>query len=207
MMTSKYRFLLFSLASVIGCYPATGGLAAQQSAPNCTQASSITTRGELQAGYREALLALPNCGDQGVRALANLWNRPPGDTTHLATLAGVSAITRDSRLFEAVQIVVKDKTQPEDARLAGLRTLVAYYDPSIGLMYRMPLQPTPLGSSYVLIGKSDHRQTVREGPQALSADVRQEVLTLLNELGSGDSTQRITKIARYLGEQLSSGRY
>lgn len=204
-MSSDPR-LCAMLVVLAGCAPGAHSLSAQQSPGiSCEAAkSSLSQAGHLR-DYRNTLKTLARCGDQGVNAIAAEWSTPPEDSGLVVTLAGISSLTRDERVYTAVRHTALEAANSEQVRLAALKVLVSYFDPSIGIEFRAPPVPTESGAAYVLIGRYDHPKSVVAGDRPLPAGVREEVLQILQELAAAEDNGRLGKVAQYLGVRLKKG--
>ena len=203
-MSSINRISIVLVVAVVGCAPGAASLSAQQpAATSCAAARKSTDSGD-QVTYRDALMTLVGCDEEGVNAIVTEWTHPPDDSIMVFTLAGASSRLRDAQIYSAVQRSFADRGNADAVRLAAVKVLMSYLDSSLIVAFREPPVPTESGSAYVLIGKYDHPISVKTGSSPLPPGVRLEVLQLLDDVGQ-EGNGRVAKVAQFLGRRLKAG--
>jgi hypothetical protein len=61
-----------------------------------------------------------------ISAVVTQWQNPPSDSDSLESLVFLSASLRDARIVSAAQNAVQLQSNPQQARVAGLRTLLTF---------------------------------------------------------------------------------
>ncbi len=97
---------------------------------NCRLAAHTLENGHPAPKSDWALQLIPRCTESGGPALKAVWRTPPTDSVSLEQLVEASARLLDERVFDAVLSTARDISAARVARLAALRVLAAYIDPS-----------------------------------------------------------------------------
>lgn len=74
---------------------------------------------------------------------------------------------------------------------------MAYYDPSLALIFRRLDQPGLHGSRYLWLGTNSH-PLADEGPQPFTPRVRHDALRILSSVETSDSDRTVRAIAQFL---------
>jgi hypothetical protein len=178
---------------------ADSGLGRRQIAASCERAKHGKALAATRAEKVANIVALQDCGDDGVRLLSDYWRTAGDDSEVLAALAGVSARINDRRLYQAARSVLLDQGRSESTRLSALEVLVAGFDPSLAVAFPAPIKP--MQSTYVALGHTSHRSS-GQAPQPVGRHARKDLLVVLDGLASSDPSERIRKVAQELGPLL-----
>lgn len=146
------------------------------------------------------IVALQDCGDDGIESLRDYWMQDGADGDVTATLASVSGRLNDRRLYEAARSVLLNVNRPERSRLSALTVLVAGYDPSIAVAFPAPTKP--MHSTYVALGQTSHANR-KEGLHPVRGYAKSDLPQILERLATSDPNERIRKVAQELGPLLT----
>lgn len=169
----------------------------------CARAASNLKDGVQAQPHYEALADVATCPSEGSATLVEAWRKTPTDTAALRLLGEITPRIRDRDLFRTVLSTFLDRGQPRAVRLAALEALVGYYQPGLAVRYTEPAHPVRSGSAYVMLGQGEPPVVVT-GRTSLTSSVRQEILQALATVGSGDHDERVSLIAEYMRNRLSS---
>lgn len=147
----------------------------------------------------ENIVALQDCGDEGVALLADYWRNPGSDKETVGTLASVSSRLNDVRIYRAARSVALDPAQADDSRLSALSVLVSGYDPSLAVAF--PAPTTPMRTTYVALGHTSHSNQ-QQGRQPVKGFAKQDLPKVLEQLARSDQSERMQKVAQELGPLL-----
>lgn len=151
--------------------------------------------------YRRAISDVRSCSTSAGSILAEQWASPPRDSAALDALVQATERVGDERVYRTAEATLRDQSNPRLERLAALRVLVAYYKPGLELVFNTSAEPGKPGQPGVMIGQSYHiDQTGSDRP--LPPDVRQGVLSILEQVGSSDPDPFVMRTARYLADRL-----
>ncbi len=142
------------------------------------------------------IVALQDCGDEGVGLLSDYWSQPGSDPEVSAALASVSSRLNDRRLYQAARSVLLDSGKPESVRLDALSVMVSGYDPTLAVAFPAPTKP--MQSTYVSLGHTSHANQ-KEGRQPVRGYAREDLPKVLARLANSDQNERVRKVAGELG--------
>lgn len=191
--------LIFSIrgsASAQGDYSDVGRRQIQES---CKQAKHALPQAATKNDKVRNIVALQECGDEGVQLLRDYWRAVPDDSEVVGALAGVSARVNDRRLYDVARSVLLDTGRSESTRLGALTVLVAGFDQS--LVAAFPAPTVPMQSTYVALGHANHRPS-RKPLRPVGDEAKTDLLTVLDGLASTEPNERIRKVAQELGPLL-----
>jgi hypothetical protein len=169
----------------------------------CSRAASAVESGAQGRSYYHAVADLTTCPTEGSASLARAWQKAPSDSTAIRILGEATPRLRDRDVLQAVLITFRDPGRSQVVRLAALEALVGYYQPGMGVRFTEPSRPVRSGSAYVMLGRGD-AASVRSGRKPLSAGARQEILQALAAVGASDPDDRVSLIAGYVKDRLTS---
>jgi hypothetical protein len=169
----------------------------------CSRAASTVQSGAHGQSYYHALADLTTCPTEGSTGLAGAWQKAPSDSIAIRILGEASPRLRDRDVLQAVLTAFRDPGRPQAVRLAALEALVGYYQPGMAVRYTEPSRPVRSGSAYVMLGRGDP-PSVRNGQKPLSAGARQDILQALAAVGASDPDDRVSLIAGYVRDRLTS---
>lgn len=195
----------FTLAALVGPAAAHAQVDERSSTDlrnDCRLAAQILTTGEPHPHREWALERIRACNESGGAALASVWSTPPTDRDELDRLYWTTAGFLDSRILEAVRIVVIDPSNRTDVRLTGLRILAAYVNPHLDPRLSDLVPPDDPGESRRTIGSVDHRPQT-EGAEPLPAGYTESITELLSRLAGADPDPVVRFAAARLHERLS----
>jgi len=170
--------------------------------PGCTAAENALEGRKSGPAYHEHLQALASCPAAGPRAFRLQWMSPPVEATAVRLLADVSSSIRDRRILEAVRDASFSDNNSQEVRLAAIRTMISYFDPSVAVHFQPSPDTSLPAAAYVMLGRWEH-PVGRDGEQALGPSMRAEVLGILRQLEQGPGDPIIAKVAGYLARRLA----
>jgi hypothetical protein len=145
------------------------------------------------------IVALQECGNDGVELLADYWRQPGNDNEVVATLASVSSRLNDRRLYDPARAVLLNTSQPEATRLSALSVLVVGYDPSLAITF--PTPTVPMRSTYVALGYTSHSNQ-QQGSRPVKGYAKNDLPGVLKGLAASEQNERVRKVAQELGPLL-----
>lgn len=205
MRTSPKASLIAAATLLLGC-GLTQNVAAQVPSANrsladvCAEAAQTAGHQSTGAALNHAIANLQNCPDRAPLALPGLWRRNSIDSATARVLAHTTGRVRDQRLLTVVRAVATDANRPEEVRLAALTTLVNYYNPKVYVVLRLRDVGIPDGASASVLPATAPSWV--DGAMPLGAGVRQEVLSMIQQLAASDPDPQIKAIAQRLIEAL-----
>jgi hypothetical protein len=125
---------------------------------------------------------ISECDGTGPAVLANLWAAPPSDPHQLEMLVQASSALLDQRLYDAVIARAQSVASTRSARVAALRVLALYLDPSVVTSQRSLETLASDTASVSLFGGSSHGVGQRVGTHPLSGTYAGEIRALLRSL-------------------------
>ena len=200
MAMSMMSSMLTILALAVVAVPAQAQGESEQAelAANCRLAAHVLITGQPAPHRRWALEQIGACSETGGEALAAVWRDAPTDSMTLVRLVFASSRFRDQRVVDAVLQTALDPSRAFEVRMAALRVVPAFVDPSAYVPSRVLLSPP---SSAVLGARTDVELV--SGSMPLRADVATTVRAALDTIGSQDADVRIRRAAAYLSEAVA----
>jgi hypothetical protein len=147
----------------------------------CRRAGAALTSSNPDTARARAASYLLGCPSTGPGVLVREWTSQSTDSAYLEILSGVSAGIRDHRVFIAVNAVALSSHQPRAARLAAMRTLVAYFDSSTLVVIRPRPGAPPPNDIAVGFGRWSHPPG-RDGAVPLLPSTKSEIIATFRRL-------------------------
>ncbi len=191
--------LLFSVKVSASAQEDYGEVGRRQIAESCERAKQGLPQAATKGEKIKNIIALQECGDEGVQLLGNYWEIATDDSDVVGALARVSARINDRRLYDAARSVLLDTRRSESTRLGALTVLVAGFDPS--LVVGFAARTAPMQSTYVALGHTSNRPS-RKAPRPVGDEAKSDLLTVLDNLASTEPNERVRKVAQELGPLL-----
>jgi hypothetical protein len=169
---------------------------------DCAQAVASLKAGWMTSEFDWALATVPLCGDDGIGALARVWQNPPRDTVRLERLVSASTQFADQRILASVTALAMSPREPTLVRLEALRVLAFYANPALYVSLGQ-LDPRWIAEAPGFLQRGDGF-TGREGSQPLDAEARERALETIRWLAENDRDERIRMAAAYLATGIES---
>ncbi len=134
LMSFRQRFIggMACVACLTSCAFAQASLESSDAIlrADCRLAAQTLATGHPAPKSDWALALIPRCTDSGGPALRALWAAAPSDSVALEQLMTASARLLDARVYSGVLTAARDVGAPLPTRLAALRVLATYVNPS-----------------------------------------------------------------------------
>lgn len=145
-----------------------------------------------------ALSLIRRCTETGGSALQTLWTSTPTDSVALEQLVAASSRLIDQRVFGGVMATVRNQGAPRVVRLAALRVLAAYVDPTMVVRPDDLAKPDPDTAVTMLFASTSHGPTQFVGAASLPPGSRDETRDLFTTLWRTDADPVVRRAGKSL---------
>jgi len=197
------RCITTGIVCVAGLSSATFAQGAEESTDaqlraNCRLAVQTLQQGHPAPKTDWALSLIRRCTESGGSALQALWISAPTDSVALEQLVAASSRLIDLRVYSGVMATARNTGAPRAVRLAALRVLAAYVDPTKVIRADDLLKPHPDTAVTMLFGSTSHGPTQFLGVTPLAPTSRDETRDLFTTLWRTDADPIVRRAGKSL---------
>lgn len=145
-----------------------------------------------------ALSVIRRCTESGGSALQALWTSAPSDSAALEQLVAASSRLIDRRIYDGVRATARNQAAPRVVRLAALRVLAAYVDPTKVIRPDDLAMPNPDTAVIMLFASTSHGPTQFAGSVPLAPSSRDETRDLFTTLWRADADPVVRRAGKSL---------
>lgn len=196
-------YITAGVLSAAGLSSSTFAQGAEESADAQLRANCRLAVQTLQPGHPApksdwALSVIRRCTESGGSALQALWTSAPTDSAALEQLVAASSRLIDQRIYDGVKATARNQGAPRIVRLAALRVLAAYVDPTKVIRPDDLARPHPDTAVIMLFASTSHGPTQFAGSVSLAPGSREETRDLFTTLWRADADPVVRRAGKSL---------